>query len=118
MILFRAGNVADDNLKEGNWWSNSLKQIKPYFKGKVTIIEITLHEAKRKRYMLTKEIKKYGHHDGFGVWTRTFSNYSEDLDENYYYISPIYLKKYAKVLDEFEGLDALKEAKKKYNISI
>lgn len=108
--LFRAGHSKDNNLEKGYWWANSIDLIKPYFKGKIVVIQIDLDPSMQKRYMLTKEIKTMGHHDGYGVWTREFSTIDEKYDKNYYYISPEYLKK-SSVIKKYVN----KEAKKIIN---
>ena len=62
MILYRCGHFTDENLSKGNYWSNYITQCKPYFQGKISVIEIQLDEKKHKRYMLSKELKTLGNH--------------------------------------------------------
>lgn len=114
MLLFRAGNIEDPNLEKGNWWSNSLKRVKPYFRGKIVVIEIPLMKEEEQRFLVSKEVKKFGHHDGYGVWTKKVSDISEDLNENYYYISPKYLETYGKMINQFESINSLEEAQEIY----
>ena len=97
MILFRTGYKDDKDLSKGFWWSNSLWQVYPYFKGKLSIIEIDLSKFNEKRYLLTREIKVLGHHNGYGKWARHISTYGEEFDENYYYLSPSVLKVIKKI---------------------
>ena len=105
--LFRAGHKKDNNLEKGYWWVNSIDLIKPYFKGKIVIIQIDLDPSMRKRYMMTKEINFMGHHNGYGIWPREISTIDEKYDKNYYYISPEYLKK-SHVIKQFTDKEAEK----------
>ena len=120
MILFRAGYRDDKELSKGFWWSNSLWQVYPYFKGKLSVIEIDLSKFNEKRYMLTREIKVLGHHNGYGKWARHISTYGKEFDESYYYLSPSVLNE-ANVIAEVEGskaLELLKGYKKDLKIGL
>ena len=57
MILYRCGHFSDITLSKGNYWSNFITQCKPYYCGKISVIEIQLDERYHKRYMLSKELK-------------------------------------------------------------
>lgn len=113
LLIYRAGHFSDETLEKGYWWSDSLDQVKPYFRGKIIIAEIEFDEKMEKKYILTKEIIKYGHHDGYGKWFRTLNDNGEE--ENYYYISPSYLKnlKIIKIYTGEEALDFLEKNIKK-----
>lgn len=105
--LFRAGHKKDNNLEKGYWWANSIDLIKPYFKGRIVVIQIDLDPSMQKRYMMTKEIDSMGHHNGYGIWPREISTIDEKYDKNYYYISPEYLKK-SYVIKQFTNKEAEK----------
>ena len=107
MILYRCGHFTDENLSKGNYWSNYITQCKPYFQGKISVIEIQLDEKKHKRYMLSKELKTLGKHDGWGEWLRVYSQYDEAYDQKYYYISKEYLEEHSKVIYEYTGEESL-----------
>ena len=120
MILFRAGYKGDKDLSKGFWWSNSLWQVYPYFKGKLSIIDIDLSKFNEGRYMLTRETQVLGHHKGYGKWARHISTYGKEFDESYYYLSPSVLNE-ANVVAEIEGskaLELLKSYKKDFKISL
>ena len=91
MILYRCGHFSDNNLSKGNYWSNFITQCKSYYCGKISVIEIQLDVRYHKRYMLSKELKTLGSHDGWGEWLRVNSQYNEAYDQKYYYISKEYL---------------------------
>ena len=120
MILFRAGYKGDKELSKGFWWSNSLWQVYPYFRGKLSIIDVDLSKLNEGRYMLTREIQVLGHHKGYGKWARYISTYGKEFDESYYYLSPTALNK-ANVIAEVEGskaLELLKSYKKDSKIGL
>ena len=107
MILYRCGHFSDNNLSKGNYWSNFITQCKPYYCGKISVIEIQLDEMYHKRYMLSKELKTLGSHDGWGEWLRVNSQYNEAYDQKYYYISKEYLDEHSKVIAEYTGEQSL-----------
>ena len=120
MILFRAGYKDDKELSKGFWWSNSLWQVYPYFRGKLSVIEVDLSKLTERRYLLTREIQVLGHHNGYGKWARHISTYGEEFDENYYYLSPTALNE-ANIIAEIEGtkaLELLKSYKKDSKIGL
>lgn len=101
--LFRCGNKDDKHLSEGSYWSNYITQCKPYYRGKISIIEIDLQEKDRGKYLLSKDVKTVGNTKTWGMWSRVISNYGTEYDQNYYYISPNYLKKHSRLLEEYIG---------------
>ena len=107
MILYRCGHFSDNNLSKGNYWSNFITECKPYYRGKISVIEIQLDEIYHKRYMLSKELKTLGSHDGWGEWLRVYSQYNEAYDQKYYYISKEYLDEHSKVIAEYIGEQSL-----------
>lgn len=107
MKLYRCGHFTDDNLSKGNYWSNYITQCKPYYCGKISVIEIELDESFHKRYMLSKELKTMGSHDGWAEWTRCYSTYDEAYDQKYFYISREYLDKHSKVIAEYVGEESM-----------
>ena len=113
MILYRCGHFSDNTLSKGNYWSNFITECKPYYRGKISVIEIQLDERYHKRYMLSKELKTLGSHDGWGEWLRVYSQYDEAYDQKYYYISKEYLEKYSKVICEYTGEKSLSYLNKK-----
>lgn len=104
MLVYRAGNENDNKLEKGFWWSNTISQVEPYFKGKIAIAEIEFDESFQKKFILTKELKKFGHHNGYGVMWRTNNDTYED--EYYYYISPEYMKNNMKIIKIATGKEA------------
>ena len=120
MILFRAGYKDDKELSKGFWWSNSLWQVYPYFRGKLSIIDVDLSKFNEGRYMLTRETQVLGHHNGYGKWARHISTYGEEFDESYYYLSPSALEE-ADIVAEVEGskaLELIKSYKKDFKIGL
>ena len=120
MILFRAGYKGDKELSKGFWWSNSLWQVYPYFRGKLSIIDVDLSKLNEGRYMLTREVNVLGHHNGYGKWARHISTYGEEFDESYYYLSPSVLEE-ANIVAEVEGskaLELIKSYKKDLKIGL
>ena len=107
MILYRCGHFSDSNLSKGNYWSNFITECKPYYRGKISIIDIELDEKSRGRYMLSREIKTMGHSKSWAYWKRVISDFDEKYDQKYIYISPTYMKK-AKLIKEYTGEEALK----------
>ena len=107
MILYRCGHFSDNNLSKGNYWSNFITQCKTYYCGKISVIEIQLDEKYHKRYMLSRELKTLGRHDGWGEWLRVNSQYNEAYDQKYYYISKEYLDEHSKVIAEYIGEQSL-----------
>lgn len=107
MILYRCGHFSDSNLSKGNYWSNFITECKPYYRGKISVIEIQLDEKEHKRYMLSRELKTLGDHNGWGEWVRVYSQYDGMYDQKYYYISKEYLEKYSKVIYEYTGEESL-----------
>ena len=107
MILYRCGHFSDNNLSKGNYWSNFITQCKSYYCGKISVIEIQLDERYHKRYMLSKELKTLGSHDGWGEWLRVNSQYNEAYDQKYFYISKEYLDEHSKVIAEYTGEQSL-----------
>lgn len=101
--LYRCGSKEDGNLCKGSYWSNYITLCKPYYKGKIAVIEVDLKDSEQGRYMLSKEIRAYGDSKSWGKWTRVISNYGEEYDRNYYYISPNYLQEHSTVLAEYVG---------------
>ena len=79
MILYRCGHFSDITLSKGNYWSNFITECKPYYRGKISVIEIQLDERYHKRYMLSKELKTLGSHDGWGEWLRVYSQFDETV---------------------------------------
>ena len=113
MILYRCGHFSDSNLSKGNYWSNFITECKPYYRGKISVIEIQLDERYHKRYMLSKELKTLENHNGWGEWLRVYSQYDEAYDQKYYYISKEYLEKHSKVICEYTGEESLSYLNKK-----
>ena len=113
MILYRCGHFTDENLSKGNYWSNYITQCKPYYHGKISVIEIQLDEKQHKRYMLSKELKTLENHNGWGEWLRVYSQYDEMYDQKYYYISKEYLEENSKVICEYTGEESLSYLNKK-----
>ena len=113
MVLYRCGHFTDENLSKGNYWSNYITQCKPYYHGKISVIEIQLDEKQHKRYMLSKELKTLENHNGWGEWLRVYSQYDEMYDQKYYYISKEYLEENSKVICEYTGEESLSYLNKK-----
>lgn len=101
--LYRCGDKEDKNLYRGSYWSNYLIQCKPYYRGKISIIEVDLNETEQGRYLLSKDVKRFGNTKTWGMWTRVISSFGIEYDQNYYYISPDYLKNHSRLLEEYEG---------------
>ena len=108
MKLYRCGHFTDENLSKGNYWSNYITQCKPYYHGKISVIEIQLDEKQHKRYMLSRELKTLENHNGWGEWLRVYSQFDETYDQKYYYISKEYLEENSKVICEYTGEKSLR----------
>ena len=86
ITLYR-GTYIDENFNNiGNWYANNLDSARRYSSGKIIKIKIILNTEEEGRYMLTSEVRAYGHHKTYGVWKKTETN-------TWYYISPEYLLK-------------------------
>ena len=101
--LYRCGDKDDINLCKGSYWSNYLTQCKPYYRGKISIVEVDLNETEQGKYLLSKDVKLFGNTKTWGMWTRVISSFGIEYDQNYYYISPDYLKNHSRILEENEG---------------
>lgn len=113
--LFRCGDKEDINLYKGSYWSNYLTQCKPYYRGKISIIEVDLNETEQGKYLLSKEVKLFGNTKTWGMWSRVISTYGTEYNQNYYYISPYYLKKHSRVLEEYIGEKSYKFLQEQLN---
>ena len=82
MILYRCGHFSDNNLSKGNYWSNFITECKPYYRGKISVIEIQLDERYHKRYMLSKELKTLGSHDGWENGWELIRNIMKRMTKN------------------------------------
>lgn len=113
--LYRCGDKDDINLYRGSYWSNYLTQCKPYYRGKISIIEVDLNETEQGKYLLSKEVKLFGNTKTWGMWSRVISTYGTEYNQNYYYISPYYLKKHSRVLEEYIGEKSYKFLQEQLN---
>lgn len=113
--LFRCGSKEDINLCKGSYWSNYLTQCKPYYRGKISIVEVDLNETEQGKYLLSKEVKLFGNTKTWGMWSRVISTYGTEYNQNYYYISPYYLKKHSRVLEEYIGEKSYKFLQEQLN---
>ena len=62
-----------------------------------------LNETEQGKYLLSKDVKLFGNTKTWGMWTRVISSFGIEYDQNYYYISPDYLKNHSRILEEYEG---------------
>lgn len=113
--LFRCGSKEDINLCKGSYWSNYLTQCKPYYRGKISIVEVDLNETEQGKYLLSKEVKLFGNTKTWGMWSRVISTYGTEYNQNYYYISPYYLKKHSRLLEEYIGEKSYKFLQEQLN---